>query len=73
MGMSAGADQSELAPGRVSVIATIGYSTFLGGPPLIGFLGNHFTVLRALTVVAVLLAVAIALAPATRPPAPRQA
>lgn len=73
MGMSAGADQSELAPGRVSVIATIGYSAFLGGPPLIGFLGNHFTVLRALTVVAVLLAVAIALAPATRPPAPRQA
>ena len=57
----------------MSVIATIGYCAFLGGPPLIGFLGNHFTVLRALTVVAVLLAVAIALAPATRPPAPRQA
>jgi MFS family permease len=73
MGMSAGADQPELAAGRVSVIATIGYCAFLGGPPLVGFLGNQFTVLRALTVVAVLLAVAIALAPATRPPTPRQA
>jgi MFS family permease len=68
MGMSAGADQSELAAGRVSVIATIGYCSFLGGPPLVGFLGDQFTVLRALTVVAVLLGVAIALAPATRPP-----
>ena len=43
MGMSAGADQSELAAGRVSVIATIGYCSFLGGPPLVGFLGNQFT------------------------------
>ncbi len=73
MGMSAGADQSELAAGRVSVIATIGYCSFLGGPPLVGFLGNQFTVLRALSVVAILLAMAIALAPATRPPVPGHA
>jgi predicted MFS family arabinose efflux permease len=67
VGMSAGADDPARAPARVSVIASIGYCAFLGGPPLIGFLGQHVTVLRALIAVAVLLAVAIALAGALRP------
>jgi hypothetical protein len=53
------------------VVASIGYCAFLGGPPLIGFLGQHVTVLRALIAVAVLLAVAVALAGWLRPlPAP---
>lgn len=67
VGMSAGADEPEMAPARVSVIASIGYCAFLGGPPLIGLLGQHFTVLRALTAVAVLLAVAVMIADAVRP------
>ncbi len=68
VGMSAGADEPAMAAPRVSVIASIGYCAFLAGPPLIGFLGDHFTVLRALTTVAVLLAIAVLLAGWTRPP-----
>ena len=68
VGMSAGADEPAMAAPRVSVIASIGYCAFLAGPPLIGFLGDHFTVLRALTTVAVLLAVAVMLAGSIRPP-----
>ncbi|MDN3357686.1 MFS transporter [Actinomadura sp. DC4] len=58
VGMSAGADDPARAASRVSVIASVGYCAFLGGPPLIGFLGQRFTVLRGLTAVAVLLGVA---------------
>ena len=65
--ISAAADEPSSAPARVSVIASIGYCAFLGGPPLVGLLGDHSTVLRALTSVAVLLGVAIILAGATRP------
>ena len=35
VGMSAGADEPEMAAARVSVIASIGYCAFLGGPPLV--------------------------------------
>jgi NADH:ubiquinone oxidoreductase subunit 2 (subunit N) len=51
----------------VSVVASIGYCAFLGGPPLIGFLGSHEGVLHALTAVAVLLAIATMLASTLRP------
>ena len=54
---AAGADPVHAA-GRVSVISSIGYCAFLAGPPAIGFLGAHATVLRALLAVAVVLAVA---------------
>ncbi|MFF5296877.1 MFS transporter [Paractinoplanes globisporus] len=67
VGMSAAADDPAHAAPRVSVVATIGYCAFLGGPPLIGFLGDHVTVLRALLAVMVLLAVAIGLAGAVKP------
>ena len=50
----------------MSVIASIGYCAFLAGHPLIGFLGNHVTVLRALTAVAILMALATMLAPTVR-------
>ena len=62
VGMSAGADEPAYAASRVSVIASVGYVAFLGGPPLIGFLGQHIGVLRALTAFAVLLALAVAIA-----------
>jgi MFS family permease len=67
VGMSAAADDPRRSAARVSVVASIGYCAFLGGPPLIGFLGEQFTVLRGLVAVAVLLAVAVALAGAFRP------
>ncbi|GIH20815.1 MFS transporter [Rugosimonospora africana] len=67
VGMSAGADDPRRAAARVSVIASIGYCAFLGGPPTIGFLGDHVTVLRALTLVAVLLGLATLLATSVRP------
>jgi MFS family permease len=66
-GMSAAADDPLRAAGRVSVVASIGYVAFLAGPPLIGFLGDHVGVLRALTVAAALLAIAILIAGACRP------
>jgi MFS family permease len=68
VGMSAGADEPAFAAGRVSVIATIGYCAFLVGPPLIGFLGDHFSVLSALVAVAVLLSIAAFLSPVVQPP-----
>ncbi len=67
VGMSAGADDPEKAAVRVSVIASIGYCAFLAGPPLIGFLGEATTVLRALMSVAALLAIAMLVAGALRP------
>lgn len=67
VGMSAAADDPARAAGRVSVVASIGYCAFLGGPPLIGFLGDHVTVLRGLLAVGVLLALATLIASALRP------
>jgi MFS family permease len=67
VGMSAGADEPGMAAARVSVVASIGYVAFLAGPPLIGFVGQHTGVLRALTAVAVLLALAILIAGSVRP------
>ena len=67
VGMSAGADDPARAASRVSVIASVGYCAFLGGPPLIGFLGQQLTVLRALTAVAVLLGIAALITGNVRP------
>jgi len=71
VGMSAGADDPRRAAARVSVIASIGYCAFLGGPPLIGFLGHAHGVRHAVTAVAVMLAVAAVIASAVRPPGPQ--
>jgi fucose permease len=70
VGMSAGADEQERAAPRVSVISSIAYCAFLAGPPLIGFLGREWSVLAALTTVMVLLALALIITDAVRPPAP---
>jgi fucose permease len=67
VGMSAAADDPAAAAGRVSVVASIGYCAFLGGPPLIGYLGQHVTVLRALIAVAVVLGLAALVTGALRP------
>jgi MFS family permease len=68
VGMSAAADEEAFAAERVSVVATIGYTAFLAGPPLLGFLGDRVGVLHALLVVAVLLVPATAVVGAARPP-----
>jgi MFS family permease len=68
VGMSAAADDPAAAAGRISVVASIGYCAFLAGPPLIGFLGSYEGVLRAITAVVVLLAIATMLATTLRPP-----
>jgi MFS family permease len=70
VGMSAAADDPAKAAARVSVVSTIGYTAFLGGPPLLGFLGAHFGVLNALLVVSVILVPsALAVPSARKPPA----
>jgi predicted MFS family arabinose efflux permease len=67
VGMSAAADEPAAAAARVSVVASIGYCAFLGGPPLIGYLGQHVTVHHALLAVAVVLALATLLTGNLRP------
>ena len=67
VGMSAAADSPTAAAGRVSVVAAIGYCAFLGGPPLIGYLGQHITVLRALLAIAVVLGLATLATGSLRP------
>lgn len=67
VGMSAAADDPSAAAARVSVVASMAYCSFLCGPPLIGLLGDHVTVLRALLVVAALAAVSACIAGALRP------
>jgi MFS family permease len=69
VGMSAAADDPAHAAARVSVVAVIGYTAFLAGPPLVGLLGDQVGVLRALLVVPLLLLPALALVPALRQPA----
>ena len=66
VGMSAAADDPAKAAARVSVVSTIGYTAFLGGPPLLGFLGSHFGVLEALLVVSVILVPSAFAVPAAR-------
>ena len=73
VGMSASADEPARAAARMSVVATIGYTAFIAGPPLLGFLGDHFTVLRALMAVTVMVALAMLVIPATREPGGRPA
>jgi fucose permease len=52
VGMSAAADDSRLAAGRVGVVTSIGYVAFLAGPPLGGLLGNAVGTLHSLVAVA---------------------
>ena len=67
VGISAAADDLHRAAARISVVSTIGYLAFLGGPPLLGFLGDHWGVLHALLVVGVMALLALLVVPAARP------
>jgi MFS family permease len=67
VGMSAAADDPARAAARVSVVATIGYTAFLAGPPVLGYLGDRVGVLNALLLVAALLVPSALVVPAARP------
>jgi fucose permease len=66
VGMSAAADEPRRAAARMSVVSTVGYTAFIAGPPLLGFLGDHVGVLRSLLVVGAMAAVALVALPAVR-------
>jgi fucose permease len=70
VGMSAAADDPARAAARVSVVSSIGYTAFIAGPPLIGLLGEHAGILRALFVVLGALLLGLLAAGAARPLSP---
>lgn len=67
--LSAAGDSGENSAARVSLAATIGYIAFLVGPPVLGFLGEHYGLRSALIAVLVLVAAAAFITPAARRPA----
>ncbi len=66
--MSAAADEPTRAAARVSAVATVGYTAFLVGPPLIGLVGESVGLMNALLIVFVLIILATLAAPAARQP-----
>ena len=70
MGMTAAADEESHAATRVAVVSSIGYCAFLGGPPLVGALGEQVGVLDSLLVAVVAALVGLAATRAMAPVAP---
>jgi len=68
VGMSAAGDDPTRAARRVSVVSTIGYGAFLGGPPLLGFVGNHVGTLDSLLVIPIAMVPAVLLVTSVRKP-----
>jgi MFS family permease len=67
MGMSAAADDPRHAAARVSVVSTLGYISFLAGPPLLGYLGDLTGIHQALLAILAPILVALLLAGAAKP------
>jgi cyanate permease len=67
VGLSAAGDESQSAAVRVGAVATTGYFAALVGPPVLGFLGEHFGLLRALIAVLIGIVIAGSLSRAARP------
>lgn len=67
VGMSAASDDALHAAARVSVVASIGYTAFLAGPPLIGLLADRVGVLESLLVVIATLVLSLAVTGSARP------
>ncbi len=70
--ISAASDTGPDAPTRVSVVATTGYLAFLVGPPLLGFLGEHYGLRSAMLVVLGLVIIAALVARAVAKPETKQ-
>jgi len=66
--ISAASDTGPDAASRVSVVATTGYLAFLVGPPLLGFLGEHYGLRSAMIVVLSLVMIAALVARAVAKP-----
>jgi len=64
--LSAAGDSGDNPTARVSLVASVGYVAFLVGPPVLGFLGEHYGLRGAMVVVLAFLAVAAFTAPALR-------
>jgi MFS family permease len=67
MGMSAAADDPQRAAARVSVVSTLGYLSFLAGPPLLGYLGDLTGIRLALLAILAPIVLALVLAGAAKP------
>ncbi|MCU1433139.1 MAG: transporter [Actinotalea sp.] len=67
VGMSAASDDPRRAAPRVAVVATIGYSAFLAGPPLLGLLAEHVGYRQALLAITVPVLVGLFVIQAARP------
>ena len=67
VGMSAASDDPRRAAARVSVVATIGYSAFFMGPPLLGMLAEHVGYRHALLVILAPILVSLLIAHTARP------
>lgn len=65
--MTAASDDPMRAAARVSVVSTIGYGAFLGGPPLLGLLADVVGLLNALAFVGILVVISFVLSPAAGP------
>ena len=66
-GMSAAADDVPRAAIHVSVVSSIGYTAFLAGPPLVGFLADAVGIRHALYVVLVALVLALVTSASAKP------
>jgi MFS family permease len=67
LGVSAASDNPVNSAARVSAVATIGYFAFLVGPPVLGYLAEHVTLLQAFLLVFALIVVAGASSTFARP------
>ena len=67
MGMSAAADDPKHAAARVSVVSTLGYISFLAGPPLLGYLGDLTGIHLALLAILAPILLALLLAGVAKP------
>lgn len=73
-GMTAAGDDQQHSALRVSVVASVGYTAFLAGPPLVGTIADHVGIQDALWVAAGAAVLGLLAAPAVaRQPTPEEA
>ncbi len=70
VGMTAAGEDPRHAAARLSVVSSIGYAAFLGGPPLVGAIADHVGVRDAIVISAGAALVAFVLASAVAPRTP---
>lgn len=67
LALSAAGESGSDETARVSLVATIGYTAFLVGPPGLGFLGEHIGLRAAMLVVLAVVVLAAFISPAVEP------